>query len=410
MVKNLFSHRAWLIVIIGSILLLTLSFFLKGKKWQDIRYGQNPRPDSFSTSVVGFAGLFQILEQSPSGAGRRGGFPQSGVLRLLIVTEAVPLNGYQGPVLIVLPKWNYQLHPHRAGWAANISLAPLSNINYFVQDLTIDLPTPLRSPWPDSIQKNFSGPLPAGEGLIQLLPPDSLSADIWCEQGILLGRLKRPGPPVYILSDPDVLNNLGLTRGQNPELALAMFDYLRAQVSATGHSLFLQTSLADSEDAPPVIGDFFGAMLQFPMIIVTGLLIASIFLTIAASSERFGGLPPPQEGPEFGKVKLIENSSRLLSTTGNYSNIFIGYLDLVMRQTAQLYCAPKGLDKPRLIDWLSQLSQNRNLSIEPKNLYLRAAKLRPNQGEAQLLSIARDIQRWKEELERGPSNNSRHRQ
>ena len=76
----------------------------------------------------------------------------------------------------------------------------------------------------------------------QLIESARLNPTIWSGDGILLGWLLYGDQKIWILSDPDILSNHGLARGDNAVLTMRLIDAMRPPDSASAVDTILATS------------------------------------------------------------------------------------------------------------------------------------------------------------------------
>jgi hypothetical protein len=443
-VKKYLSSQAIVTIVISFILLLALSFLFNSNKQDFLTYGLDKSPNSMSTSAIGLAGLYKILEDSAAGAGRVNSLPnfQKDSSKTLLIVSGnylnIPPAYYPGTVLIILPKYIFDSHAKNPSWVGQLNLRPgvINDQNFQFLDLTNN--DIIKGFWPKSFYNSVNQPDPVGTvvknldppansqpfqdaPIIQLIKPGRIEPLIWSDDGVLFGHVQTKYTHYYILSDPDAVNNMGLGQGQNPLFAYNLIDFLRLKAQTQRPTLFFEPTLlssaynenssrSSSYEPQNYLDSFYGPMLKFPMIIVTILALIAVLITILASIERFGGPAREPYVTVFGKAKLINNGSRMLTTGGHFKAITDSYIEFTIRRAAQITRAPKGLEPNELNEWLALLSRRLGLSKGPDDFLKRLSYLRGSSSAMALLTLAKDAHSWKEELERGPSNDSRHSQ
>jgi hypothetical protein len=406
--------KALALILAAAVALLSLAFFLEGGTSPGLMYGQDPGPDSLSTSAIGFAGFYKVCEAVfGEASGRQKSLGEESNLkgRLNVVTglfaPARPQE-FKGTVLTILPKWNHAVHREKPmSWVGDLYPYPEQVPRIMAEESQSGEIELVRADWPESFQMALEGPRPVGAAPLQLIRGPELLPVISTPDGILLARAFFDGAPVFILSDPDIANNMGLARGQNAELMAAVMRFIETAAKTQGPPVFIE---ADEDFVEMTEPGLFEALFRMPLLLATILTCVTILFIAVPAAKRFGA--PPKETWEvtFGKAKLIENSARLLERSGRSSEALASYLDMTLLAAAKLTRAPERLDKPRLIEWLDFASRARNLRLLPSLLASQAARLKYSQSQAEVLRLARDIHRWKTELEHGSVRNRRHSQ
>lgn len=218
---------------------------------------------------------------------------------------------------------------------------------------------------------------------------------IWCEQGVLFGRISLPSTkrPVYVLSDPDLLANHGLHKDQNLEIALAAVDVARQE-----HNVILIDEITHGLEMPPSLGRL---LLSFPLALITIQVGLLLFLVLWASIGRFGAPRRAFAKGEaaFAEQFYIENTAELLLAGGHAAHMLERYVWMILEDAARKLNAPTDLDRPELMLWLHHLSEAKQLQlIHLPTLISRLERWSTGKAKAkpqQLLSAAKDISRWR---------------
>ena len=199
----------------------------------DLQSGNDRRATAISRSGVGFAGMVQllrdmgdnplVLRRAPPllSADASPGLliltPQAGQ-----TTAAMQEIAWNGPILIILPKWTVREHPDRAGWVQRTGLAPVglaqTLLGGYDPSLKLDRREGATNP---TLQ---IGGRRVAVGPIRNL--QTLRGPVWTpvvtdeRGGAVLSRFARS--QIYVLSDPDLMNNQGLRRLEVAEVAQAL--------------------------------------------------------------------------------------------------------------------------------------------------------------------------------------------
>lgn len=302
----------------------------------------------------------------------------------------------EAPLVLVLPKWTGEPLPRHPGWVGALRLLPGEQVR-----------APLAALLGKKIAVRRAAPGEPlgcyafwGEGQsfdVDLAPAQLLAAGpglealVRCRGGVLVGRTpldpREPeSPALYIVADPDVLNNRGLARADHAALAYGL---LAGHLQATG--VVFDETVHGFERASGLLAEVF----RFPLSLV---LLQMLLLTGAvlwAGMGRFGKPLPAGQGLPAGKDVLIDNTARLLALGG--SGPAADSLARYWRQSVRLAAArlflpaDRGGDETR--EKLQQASDARGLGM---NLATIESRLRePGDG---VLALARAIHRWRLEI------------
>ncbi len=230
----------------------------------------------------------------------------------------------------------------------------------------------------------------------QLIVGSSLTPIVASDGGILVGETRRGDNRIWVLSDPDILANHGLARGDNAALAMALLDGLRRPGGAvvfdeTHHGFVQRPSLWRS-----------AFRLPFAIVSVEALIAMAVLMWAAAG--RFGAPVPVPRPYKSGKAALIDNAANLLETGGVAGDVFARYVASVQRDVARRLHAPRRLDARELVDWLDRIGRARGLDETLGALMREADDLmqRARADDARLLRVARRLNRWRQEITDGP--------
>src|SRR5262249_47205898 len=118
----------------------------------------------------------------------------------------------------------------------------------------------------------------------QLVRSDSLDRVMSApDDRILLGKRDRTLHTLWVLSDPDVLNNHGLRSPGNARFVVEMIDKLRH-----GGPVVIDETMHGYARQPSVVRTLF----EFPLVVVTVQMIACAILVVWAAMVRFGPRRP----------------------------------------------------------------------------------------------------------------------
>ncbi|MDO9369014.1 MAG: DUF4350 domain-containing protein [Sphingopyxis sp.] len=255
-----------------------------------------------------------------------------------------------GPVLIVLPKWQTGKHPEKAGWSGRGFADPP--------------PPGLLPPTVGKIDKIVSeahaqgaratGTV-AGHGVS--LPLRGLRSQVIVSEdfdtlvgfphgGALLAKHRRD--KIYILSDPDLVNNLAFARRDSAAAAAMLIDAVAEDSEADGLVFDLTLngfgsgrSLLRFAFVPPFIG-------------ITLCLIAAGLLALWQAWMRFGPALKPGRAIAVSKAALIANSADLIKQARRELDGADAYVHSQRIAIARRLHAPGGLDPATTDRWIDK--------------------------------------------------------
>ncbi|MDR0620521.1 MAG: hypothetical protein LBJ61_01370 [Deltaproteobacteria bacterium] len=359
-----------------------------------------------------------------------------------VATEAVKDKGDKAnrkfKALVFEDKWDYYDHPKVRGWVSDQELTNFEYYGSIVHNVSTEtfFPKLLPKPWPkaESFYSVAGLPAPSGTDSIVLFcnnDDNGVETIVGAEGNLLVGRVETPTSVIYFISDPDVANNQGLGKGRNAAFIIGLIKYILAREGLSGVA-FHEPSLRDNTLERLYSEPYFGPLLEFPLIIVTNLAVLAALIFSAALGWTFGGvgrLPGGiglgQAAHGFGKLKLIDNSSRLMARP----NLLPAVLAAYQKMTVQL--AEKTVHVPRHpgeseAGWLKRMAKTKglrpgslggqsvgqyDLGLEPlsrEQSGVAAGKVRLiGTSEEKLISSALKLYEFRKELESGSSHPGR---
>ncbi|HEX6903519.1 MAG TPA: DUF4350 domain-containing protein [Thermoanaerobaculia bacterium] len=379
-------------------------------------YGRDltPKPfsgaNTFSDSALGHRALAELLRAMGLGVASRQSFsggvgperplvlaePDSNLDRLASLRkEAKDRNA---PLLVVLPKWRPgPPRKDRPEWLESVELLPPYQVLRVVQAV-------LEDDAPDNLELRLvSGDrldceLEGGGGLAVsisdanlLVAHPGLEPVVRCRGGSLITRLKaKEGPAVYLISDPDLLNNHGLGRGANAEV---VHSFLVRELGARG-VVFDETIHGFERDT-----GLLAEAMRFPL--VFGLLQGIVLLGVVlwTGMGRFGKPLPAPSPLGAGKEILIDNTAKLLTNGVHSEDSLAQYFRQTTRAVAAHYFIPSDLPDPDRLARLQKLTAARGHKLILADVERSVWKLPlgPRGAEA-AARIARRLYQWRLEM------------
>ena len=312
-----------------------------GDEW---RSGHDGGAHALSVSGTGFSGIVELLGAARPGPPRIARDPFA-VARapLLVVTPPVFGGNLRGLLdkrddqltLVVAPKWNTVADPTHPGWVraagligpfagAALSALGKSDDSLFQVKVTVSgksqkpkdetsadeaarqqaFTTNVRNAhpgerlrWPD---RDLDLPAPRKLQTVAstLLEPLLVTRG----GGIVLGKLK--DRPVFVLADPDLIDNQALATLTGAQNAVALFDQL-----PSGEQAVFDVTLNGYERSPNLLR----LALTPPFLPATLCLLAAALLALALAAARFGPRTAASRAFAYGSRALIDNAADLIA-------------------------------------------------------------------------------------------------
>lgn len=409
---GIFSGRMLIGWLAAALLTFAASLFFMGRG-DDSKSGVDVvGPSAFSRSAIGHAGFAETLRALgltviKSQYDSRAKLGEGG---LLVIAEPGGAVGEQGRVgdllaaktaLLVLPKWHGLRSDKHPGWIGYAELMPQIAADQ-VLNLAVARAEVARVDIAPSWSKNQLGHEPTLVSPVQVIHGGGLAPIVADGDDVLVGELAAAGHRLWILADPDAIENHGIGKSDNAAFAVALVKALR---SGEGSVVFDETvhGYVVRPDNPLRL------MFQFPFVVVTLQGLLAIALLLSATLGRFGAPETAPPALSSGKQGLVESAAKLLGFAGYQPPMVRRYVQASLRDVARQLHAPRGLSESALLDWLQRVGQARGADVDCAALYRETESITESRrgSMAALIPIARGIHRWKREILDGPAADSR---
>jgi hypothetical protein len=409
---GIFSGRMLIGWLAAAVLTFAASLFFMGRGDSEKSGADSVGPSAFSKSAIGHAGFAETLRalglavvksqyNSREKLGEGGVLviaePSGGIGALDSVGELLDAK----TVLLVLPKWRGLPSDQHAGWIGYAEPVPDVLVDQ-VLNLAVAQARVGRVDSAPAWSKNDLGHDPTLVSPVQVIRGGSLRPIVASGDDVLLGELAEKGRRLWILADPDVIENHGIGEGENAAFAVALVKALR---TGEGRVVFDETihGFVARPDNPLRL------MFQFPFVVVTLQGLMAIALLLWATLGRFGAPETAPPALSSGKQGLVENAAKLLGYAGYHQRMVRRYVQACLRDVARQLHAPRGLSESALLEWLRRVGEARGADVDCVALYRETEGIVESRrgGIAPLIPVARGIHRWKREILDGPARNSR---
>jgi hypothetical protein len=367
--------------------------------------GKLAGPSTYSRSAVGHLGFFDLLRKLDYRAvrGEHDVLAELGTNGILILAEpGTAVRGGAGndnplgaeTILLILPKWFVWRNEENADWIGGAQLLR----EYAVRSVLSSVAGSgevVRVAKPSDFQNSLAIPRPTVSTPIQLIRNSKLRPIVSTAEGILLGELKQGRRRIWVLADPDPIENHGIGKGDNLAFATAI---LYAMLADKPGALVFDEALHGIQHPLPSILKF---LLEFPFNLVALQIVAAVALLLMASMGRFGAPEHPDRILQAGKQDLISNAANLIDHAGHHAAILRRYISMVLQDTGRLMRAPRQLNDHELAAWLDRTGPGRGLRSDCVAALGRVAA--KSQDLVLLLTEARTIHRYRKDILNGVS-------
>ncbi|MDO7835938.1 hypothetical protein Q4610_12865 [Sphingobium sp. HBC34] len=332
----------------------------------DLRSGRNGGAHALSNAVTGYAGLVQLADATgrhPHILRSSHGFDTEDLL--IVTPESGATDISQAliqratrPTLFVLPKWQMAPDDDHPGWARYQGLVSLDEpIGVLAPGVRFTM-RHYRSGggWltAHGVPGRFWAPRPI-QVITGIDPANRQQQDQWRKLTPLLtdGRggmvLAQVGEgPLYVLADPDLLNNRGMKDLGQARAALALLDWMNS-TGAEGIAFDVSMNGFGHSRSPLKL------LFEPPFLAMTLAIVAALLL---AGLHAFGRFGPPRiraRAVTFGKAALVDNSALLIRKAGREARLGGRYAAAIRDRAARIFGAPARLRDGALDQYLDSL-------------------------------------------------------
>ena len=386
-------NRGTMLLVAAVGILAFIGMLVLGAYAPDMRSSKNGGSHALSKGATGYSGLVRLVEatgRNPQIVRFENDLDSEALVVLTPESPMVPLDPVfrhrEGKVtLVVLPKWSTERDKKRPGWGRSSGLVPpawpegvLAPGNKLKVTRSKGQGRALKTlPIEAPADMHFLAP-----AVVQTIAGDKLDPVVTDADGrIVLGKLRNV--PVFVLADPDLIDNLGMGDIRQARAALAMLDYLNS--TDAEEVLFDVTLNGLGGTRSPLRLAFDPPFLAVTVAIFVALLLAGIQGAI-----RFGAPLRPQRAIAFGKSALVDNSASLVRKAGREASLGRRYVDLIRDRAAWVFRLPATIRGESLEQKLDELRPER-----PFSELARAADSARSRSE--LIAAAKALHHWVEE-------------
>jgi hypothetical protein len=361
----------------------------------DLRSGRNGGTHALSKAAVGFSAIVRLAEET----GRNPVIVRSkDQLKSEDLTVITPDHGWielsdildqrgARATLLVLPKWETGKDPKKPGWVRVSGLMPAwdpARILYPATPIGIT-----REKTKGELLDTVADGAPAelrflAPRVLQTFSGKDVRPLITNARGaIVLGQIGKG--QLYILADPDLLNNHGMGDERQARAALAMLDFLNSTDSETVQFDVTTNGLGRSRSPLKLAFDA-------PFLAVTLTIFVAMLLAAWQALVRFGPVARPERAIAFGKAALVDNSAALIRKAGREAHLGRRYVEVIRDRAIALFRLPPALDPDTLNLRLESLNPQRSFAAAAE------AAIHANSRD-ELLGAAKSLNSWVKEVQ-----------
>jgi hypothetical protein len=362
----------------------------------DMRGGRDGRPHALSSSAVGFSGVIRLMALA---GGRPHLIRDAGELRTedMVVVALEPRTSPQAlgellerrgtrATLIVLPKWSTVPDPMRPGWVSTDGHEPPELYTPLLAQLgnpSLRLARPSgRTARGEGLLDGLAVPLP---GVVQTISGPGLTPILGAPgAGAVLARVGERA--LFVLSEPDLLNNKGI---KDPAAALGALRLLDGLNSTDAATVSFDLTLNGFVRRPNLLKLAF----EPPFVALTVALFVAMLLAGMHGAFRFGAEAEEERAIAFGKGALVENAAALFRIARREHRTGAAYAELMREAAAHASGAHLALAGTELDAYLDRVSPPGG----PKFTDI-AARAGAASSRLDLLAAARALFQWKKDL------------
>lgn len=345
--------------------------------------------------------------------------PRSGYDENRIVEMIAKASKGATPVVIALPKWQAVDYSDDKTWAERIGILGTETVDGALAQIVGALHPDGEVGEPLSIARDLPprGPVSMGGAATrwsiaaeeaQLIVPNEALDPVFTvptDEGerVLVARF--PDTRIYLVSDPDLLNTMGIGKADHAELAVSLvLDVLHADgvvIDEVSHGF---------EKASTLWQELFA----FPLVLVTLHLIGLLGFALWAAMSRFG--KPETRPPRVpsGKQTLLDNTATLLALGHHAGHGVKRYLEANLRAVARAYGLPAEASDEARLDAIAALAARRGVDkksgLDIRVLARDAAALAQRDGrradERKARELAKRIHQFRTEMRDGHRSDS----
>lgn len=227
----------------------------------------------------------------------------------------------------------------------------------------------------------------------QLVSSGAFETVLGTKDGAWVAALRESGSRrnrVYVISDPDPLQNHGLDDGANAELAVELIRHLLGRDGV----LLIDDTVAGSVSPP----SFWRELFRFPLLVLTlSAALAMIFVLLKATGQ-FGSRDAGRTSLRSGRATIIDASTALMSRERHAVSVLRRYWHQSLRTVGRQYRLTDLASRSDIISRLQAIEDDRELSATAAEIERECGELESGGSAARAVQQARRIHTWRKEM------------
>jgi hypothetical protein len=403
---QIFNPRLMLGLVAAGIVAFAALLLLMAYGGGERRPSRDGGAHALSESAVGYSGLVSLVGELREAYLVREDYELESENLLVIAVEPQSdrsqlrrlLERRRGlATLLILPKWITVRHDRRRDWVRSVGIlpgfvvaAPLGD-GFETRAAEAHTRLPRRIGGRD-ILAGLQLPVPRQAQILIGETSTPLAAlAVAGRTGALVARLG--DQPHYVVADPDLMNNHGLSDPATARAALALIDRLNSTDAESVDFDLTLNGLGAAEIDPNRRRNLLQLAFEPPFLVMTLALFAAALLAGLHGAVRFGPARPELRAIALGKAALVENSAGLIRLAEREADLGGAYADVVRLEAARAAAAPHWLQGEALDRYLNRLGKPGRPSFSEL-----AADLYNARDRHALMAAARALFQWKKDI------------
>ena len=377
-----------LIGIFSFAALITLSGYAG-----DLRKQNNGQAHALSRSAIGFGGLTRLLSDMEydvrMARNENVKYEDYGTLRIFTLSRPYQADGLDdlelnSPTLIIMPKWITMPVEGSAGWVrkgwGETHVWDVENHERDLKELTGEVSFATIETEDKSVTYTVSSTVadktitPGFEiENLQWLKGENLLDIYRIKAGPVLVKIENTD--IYILSDPDFMNTMGIDSKSRARFAVDMIDTVIADAGADSGRVDFDLTFHGFGGKTNIIK----VLTQPPFLAATLCLLAAGGLIAWQAFSRFGDPLKVKRDYALGKFSLANNAARFIRIAGREPKMAKDYIHLVRKQVVK----ELNLEGRRPKD-IDTILDRREASLSLPNTYICLLYTSPSPRDATL--------------------------
>jgi hypothetical protein len=404
--QNGFSPRTMIALVLVGIVCFT-GIGLISSFEPELKSGNDGNAHALSNASIGYSGLARVIgDAGQATVMSRRELDDAQERSTLVLAPTLQTQEDQiedarlyGPTIVLLPKWFTQRDPEKRGWSQLVSDIPAKDVlellpEDWLEGVSTDIDEAKEPQRVTLRYKSFVKNEMVDFGTTRQIDAlRTISGTKWISVvagpngGAVIAKHRTEN--VYVVADPDIFNNAGMSNFANAKLAAHFF----ADIAENNEPIVFDLTLNGFQRQP----NLGRVALEPPILGATLCLFLATVLIALQAAARFLPPNPIRRAVALGKRALADNTAGLIRMGRREHRMAVPYANLLKRQVSKAIAAPANLDPVALtatLDKVSELSKS----------HLRFSGLIEKAGAAttadDLVAVAKDLHRWKQETTR----------